>query len=963
MSSNWNEVLSLAKEELSKANADIHGENGAQARFAKATKAMLKEVQELTGESTESIDDRPIVASLLRSLHSLFQPDIPDGISLRSASPTPSVDHPQKSGKSRRMFLLDEAQGSLPSIGFQPSFSARTAIAKLRIVNQLVEEGRIDPATKLFLSFYVPSFSWSGAPDESTCGRTSPNDDVNRGSLALDMDNLLAPQNAAVESVREKLHEQAVELLQKLLFSSINSPRPPETTTTSTTFEVTSDMLWYRKRISGVCPETRDALSMVWHLSGRRDEAWDSIVECFRDEKIKAIMPKDYVSWTRDREGDRKNLKQRKFVCLHRELVNGLVEGISGPQPQTFLQLIGHIILKSLTHQLPLILSLPESAPPSVLMRLYVEPFTRALEKAINTVLTDTRVHPSAFITHVQSRAEDRIFQPIYMATGTPVEVAPRMGTNKGASGRSIVGVISNLYSDSLELLQGVHLIFNQCHMSRPKTFVEVFEKEMTDVWESVREKGGNSIHAYVVDSAQRILQEGSEDGDPLDVGHNVLRDAWPARTTTSTENLSQEGQRPRALAVHMHQVLSFVSMNLHRIHRVPVTLQAPLVIGALDAMRACMDNLSSVRVPRHQFEGSRKSLFALSGALCARRRLFLFQKAFDIKKKDPVFFHFVHLLGACLAQADEVVHNIRRYIVSIHCELMSSHIFLDIDVSDWKSYKLPLKRKKDSGSSVRLWRGQLVTLVRDLSEICSHSMAEDLFAQILLETTSSLVIRYLHIAPSKQWLDRYLADVYVILSTAHLLSQPIRVKVKASNPETIDEDLTTEEIDIQVSQEAVAKLCKSCKKLCVRAGLLLCSPTDLDAVSLTPRPSDSCGASEKAEAWGWCGDFFTTQGSPTFKMASEVQALGVYQTGLIMDENLRGAFRALCVMFAMTADLSEVKGALARRWEMQDLVEGLELTDEEVESRRLIRDLHHSLSSPTPMEADRKALMESSRI
>lgn len=62
---------------------------------------------------------------------------------------------------------------------------------------------------------------------------------------------------------------------------------------------------------------------------------------------------------------------------------------------------------------------------------------------------------------------------------------------------------MSNIYSDSLEYLQGVHLLFDYFHQTCPRIFAEMFEKEMSKAWEENRQKGGTGVHAYIVDSVK----------------------------------------------------------------------------------------------------------------------------------------------------------------------------------------------------------------------------------------------------------------------------------------------------------------------------------------------------------------------------------------------------------------------------------------------------------------------------
>lgn len=165
------------------------------------------------------------------------------------------------------------------------------------------------------------------------------------------------------------------------------------------------------------------------------------------------------------------------------------------------------------------------------------------------------------------------------------------------------------------------------------------------------------------------------------------------------------------------------------------------------------------------------------------------------------------------------MIRNIKKSIVSLHCELFAAHIYSSLYTYDWASYRVALKHKTDTGAGIRLWRGHLVLLLRDMSQFFSVEMAENLFSQvrqilsllpvgaiairdmtvkhniklyfvfsvsyfdlfcvvkILVKTTCDLIARYMQIGASRQWLDRFLADVSTIVMTAHSLAMPAKLK------------------------------------------------------------------------------------------------------------------------------------------------------------------------------------------
>lgn len=78
----------------------------------------------------------------------------------------------------------------------------------------------------------------------------------------------------------------------------------------------------------------------------------------------------------------------------------------------------------------------------------------------------------------------------------------------------------------------------------------------------------------------QRVLSEGNQFSEYNSTGMHVLRDSWPATGLSREGQDKGEHEQPRMLAEYMHQVLSFIAMNLHRVHRVPVAFQVePVVI------------------------------------------------------------------------------------------------------------------------------------------------------------------------------------------------------------------------------------------------------------------------------------------------------------------------------------------------------------------------------------------------
>lgn len=74
------------------------------------------------------------------------------------------------------------------------------------------------------------------------------------------------------------------------------------------------------------------------------------------------------------------------------------------------------------------------------------------------------------------------------------------------------------------------------------------------------------------------MLSEDNQFSEYNSTGMHVLRDSWPATGLNREGQDNEEHEQPRMLGEYMHQVLSFIAMNLHRVHRVPVAFQVRLL-------------------------------------------------------------------------------------------------------------------------------------------------------------------------------------------------------------------------------------------------------------------------------------------------------------------------------------------------------------------------------------------------
>lgn len=87
--------------------------------------------------------------------------------------------------------------------------------------------------------------------------------------------------------------------------------------------------------------------------------------------------------------------------------------------------------------------------------------------QAISSIFEESSVHPSAFITHVLSRVEDRTFQPIHLPPGSSDDTVARASTGKHTLGRSIVGVVryQHQHQPSFTMLNLWRKMFTWCVM------------------------------------------------------------------------------------------------------------------------------------------------------------------------------------------------------------------------------------------------------------------------------------------------------------------------------------------------------------------------------------------------------------------------------------------------------------------------------------------------------------------
>lgn len=73
--------------------------------------------------------------------------------------------------------------------------------------------------------------------------------------------------------------------------------------------------------------------------------------------------------------------KVHHVPCHQTRMKQAQTDEIQRDPARTYIQLIGGLMLSNLSHQLPLIMALPETMPIQHLTSLYVEPLVKASQK------------------------------------------------------------------------------------------------------------------------------------------------------------------------------------------------------------------------------------------------------------------------------------------------------------------------------------------------------------------------------------------------------------------------------------------------------------------------------------------------------------------------------------------------------------------------------------------------------
>ncbi|KAF6255360.1 hypothetical protein COO60DRAFT_227963 [Scenedesmus sp. NREL 46B-D3] len=279
-------------------------------------------------------------------------------------------------------------------------------------------------------------------------------------------------------------------------------------------------------------------------------------------------------------------------------------------------------------------------------------------------------------------------------------------------------------------------------------------------------------------------------------------------------EGLSQ----PQQVTQGQQQVLLFAGLVLARRQQFPLLVQDVLVGSIVQALLASMEQMESL----FGDPGSSSSLASSSGedttahccccistVLCIQRRLAWLQQ--DWKPQDgsqqqqqqeqgsqqQAACAQLALLHLAVEKAAALLASLQQHLTQQMQDTLRWAVLEAAAAQPWGCHRPPLRRpgsrkqqqaheptgqqQAGSGSgalaspAVRLWHVLLQAWLCVLRRVLPARAAADVLAQVLLQTTQSLVQLYCSLRPSAAWLPVLRQDVAVITTTAWELCQPLQ--------------------------------------------------------------------------------------------------------------------------------------------------------------------------------------------
>ncbi|GLC60011.1 hypothetical protein PLESTB_001563500 [Pleodorina starrii] len=270
---------------------------------------------------------------------------------------------------------------------------------------------------------------------------------------------------------------------------------------------------------------------------------------------------------------------------------------------------------------------------------------------------------------------------------------------------------------------------------------------------------------------------------------------------------LEDDRNAPPAVDALSHRVLELVSWLSGCLQQLPEPLQPVLFEAVLECLALLMDRLSLVCASLRDLPGGGGGMggggggdplplvfLCHSAACCVRRRLEALRPAerllgaavAEAMAADAAATRQAHdgsqevdlvrRHGEALVQADELVTSIHQHSVLFYMQAVYDVVLSSMDRTDWCAFRPEVARGQAAGPAVRVWHSMMLRLMRAAATHASPHAAEWIVGQVVLESASCMVQRYLRLCPTVQMLREFVGDAVHLTASMFLLTQPIPV-------------------------------------------------------------------------------------------------------------------------------------------------------------------------------------------
>ncbi|KAK9824519.1 hypothetical protein WJX72_011048 [[Myrmecia] bisecta] len=383
-------------------------------------------------------------------------------------------------------------------------------------------------------------------------------------------------------------------------------------------------------------------------------------------------------------------------------------------------------------------------------------------------------------------------------------------------------------------------------------------------------------------------------------------------------DSMDVEQARPQLVDANCQRVLRYVIYQQEQISLWPPAVVTSLVQLLLMVLQTVMDHLEAAGSLAYSNAASEACFLYLSAGLCTQHCLETLPVNDDVLTscQEADREAILQAVGDCRAQATSLVDNLADRAVRLHMDALYSVILAEINSLPWRAYRTAMCHSTGPGYAVRLWRLMLHSTLHGLCQVCPLTSAVGLFAETLLRQLKVLASAYLKLAPSQQWLPRYVADVAYVVATVFSFAES-----GSSGQGTV--------------QTALSQICR---RMCMHAGLLCTSAEALAALVTATTPPTVFGA---PSGWAWLDPEDILRLSARLPdLACPFRPLAAADVSDDWEARLGASWRALVAHMAGQASREQALTALAFRHELLAEIPGLTYSPEQLQARRLLAQL-----------------------